>query len=249
MGDGPGLRTSCSTLSYRIMNFAMTFAKSRSKAFSSSASVVGIPFPSILAQASSPDKVRDTGTRALQRKPKTVRTSSWAVQESRLPRVVCDGMLGDVAQWLRLFGLDADYAGSQALDEYVLAEARRQQRALITRDRDLAAKARQVGHPVIEVPPLSLDESVAFVLKGLGGPPVPQAWLTRCSVCNGRLMLIGRREVEAMVPSRVAQHHPEFRQCLGCARIYWEGTHVEGIRSRLHRIGARVLQGPGGIDL
>ena len=54
------------------------------------------------------------------------------------PRFIADAMLGKLARWLRLLGYDTLY--SQESDSIIAQHARSQERILLTRARELAAR-------------------------------------------------------------------------------------------------------------
>jgi len=57
--------------------------------------------------------------------------------------------------------------------------------------------------------------------------------LTRCIVCNTRLRKATAAQVEERVPEYVRSTQPVFRSCPGCDRVYWAGTHRQGILAAL----------------
>jgi uncharacterized protein with PIN domain len=65
----------------------------------------------------------------------------------------------------------------------------------------------------------------------LGPPPDPA--LSRCAVCNTTLERVSREDVASRVPPYVVRTQTDFRRCPGCGRVYWPGTHVDGMRERM----------------
>ena len=61
------------------------------------------------------------------------------MDEEQSPRFVVDGMLGSLARWLRLLGYDADYDNRRD-DAELVRLARAENRVLLTRDQELAAR-------------------------------------------------------------------------------------------------------------
>jgi uncharacterized protein with PIN domain len=37
-------------------------------------------------------------------------------------------------------------------------------------------------------------------------------------------------------------YYHDFRQCTGCARIYWPGTHIDKLAARLARVTGECLR-------
>lgn len=148
------------------------------------------------------------------------------------PRLLADCMLGRLAKWLRLLGYDTAYDNG-ASDPELARRARAEGRVLITRDRELANRR---GLKTLLIQSEVLEEQMQEVQDALGSPPSPA--LSRCSVCNVALESLSPEEVAERVPSYVLRTQVEFRRCPGCGRIYWPGSHLEGMREQLERFNS-----------
>jgi uncharacterized protein with PIN domain len=146
-------------------------------------------------------------------------------------RFVVDGMLGSLARWLRILGYDTDYV-NQRDDAELLRVARAEDRVLLTRDRELAAR-RRVTSLLIESQ--LLDDQLAQVTAAFPLPPGPRPG--RCSVCNTVLVEVTPDEIAHRVPRYVLERHAHFHRCPGCDRVYWRGSHWRNMQSRLRRSG------------
>ncbi|MGC9170349.1 MAG: Mut7-C RNAse domain-containing protein [Thermoproteus sp.] len=130
--------------------------------------------------------------------------------------VAVDAMLGWLARWLRILGVDARY-GEQSDEE--LAET---PCLLVTRDRELFRRRR--GPAVL----LITDDHVVWIsalMRTLGVKPFEK---TRCPKCNAELEEIPCAEAE-----RRAGHPIRSDRCWACPNcgsVYWEGSHWRGIR-------------------
>jgi len=142
------------------------------------------------------------------------------------PRFIADAMLGKLARWLRLLGYDTLY--SQESDSIIAQHARSEDRILLTRDRELAARR---GLRVILLTPTDFEMQVAQIHAAVGIPPLTP----RCMVCNGPLSPIALEMAHPHIPPHIAATHRDFQQCQQCGKIYWRGTHWDGIRSRIAR--------------
>jgi uncharacterized protein with PIN domain len=139
-------------------------------------------------------------------------------------------MLGGLARWLRI--LDLDVAYDPSLDDPELVEvAFAEDRVILTRDRRLTERRRARKHLLIRSD--VVDEQVRQVLQDLGVTPDLDRLLRRCPVCNTPLQPLAAEDARAHVPPWVARTHTEFRECPGCGRIYWRGTHVARMQKRL----------------
>lgn len=145
-------------------------------------------------------------------------------------RFLADEMLGTLARWLRMMGYDTEYA-RDLLDSEVLELARAEGRIVLTRDRQLAERARDHG---LLIESDTLEEQLEQVISTFGLRS--DRPMTRCTVCNGELRTVGREEVRGSVPERVLSLRTEFYLCPDCGQIYWKGTHWEDIERRLERL-------------
>lgn len=144
----------------------------------------------------------------------------------------CDAMLGALARWLRFAGFDAFYA-TDVDDRRLAALARSEGRWLLTCDRDLAARA---GPRSLLLHRGSLAAQVAEVRRRLPLAPERARFFTRCPACNGLLAEADRVRVAARVPPFVATTASRFRECPGCGRVFWPGTHAPRIARRLEEL-------------
>ncbi|MEF8886834.1 MAG: DUF5615 family PIN-like protein, partial [Haloarculaceae archaeon] len=124
-------------------------------------------------------------------------------------RLLTDAMLGTLTTYLRFAGHDTAYALEEGVeaDDAVLGLAERENRRLVTRDRDLAARAPD--------PYLLTERDVADQLAELASQdldlPVP-AEPVRCGSCNGQLERVPAGEpTPAYAPEPAAGTDGEFR--------------------------------------
>ncbi len=149
------------------------------------------------------------------------------------PRFAVDKMLGRLATWLRLLGLDTAY-GPHLSGRALLHLARREQRVVLTRDTRLARSARNV--PLLFVSADCFRDQLKQVLAAFGIDPL-RNFLTRCSRCNQPLHDLPRDRAAPFVPAYVRDTAERFAQCPRCHRIYWPGTHAERMRRELAALG------------
>jgi uncharacterized protein len=153
------------------------------------------------------------------------------------PRLLADEMVGSLARYLRMMGCDTTYARGWTDDE-ILRRAVLEDRVVVTRDRQLSARA---------------AKSV-LLTSGRLEDQVRAAWVAfpeltaeirfdRCTVCNGELVPQpaggARREDDGIPWDRVSAGLALYR-CRDCAHVYWEGTHTDGVRRRLQAWAAEV---------
>jgi uncharacterized protein with PIN domain len=138
-------------------------------------------------------------------------------------------MLGTLAKWLRFMGYDTAYPAPLG-DTELLALAEREDRILLTRDKELAGRSAHV----IRVRSDNLEEQVREVASALQLKLVDP--LSRCSLCNAILVPVPLEAVGNYVPEGVRTRHQEFWQCPSCHRVYWQGSHWDKMVERLNRL-------------
>jgi tRNA1Val (adenine37-N6)-methyltransferase len=149
------------------------------------------------------------------------------------PRFICDVMVGKLARYLRLAGADAAYA-REAEDDWLMDQARRSGRVLLTRDRPLLAECSRSGvsafDPGHDDPKRQMElVSRAFARGGtLGDRP-------RCLDCNAPVLPVDRQEASGKVPRYTYLTHERFTACPCCGKLTWEGSHLERFRREVLR--------------
>ncbi|MBN2345565.1 MAG: Mut7-C RNAse domain-containing protein [Candidatus Aminicenantes bacterium] len=147
------------------------------------------------------------------------------------PRFACDVMLGSMAKWLRMLGIDTFY-DNQAADADLKRLCLEEKRILLTKDRALhdsmpVGTSRLVGAVHLRA---QLEEIVrVFRLDRFDLPP-------RCSACNGELETISKEQAKDRVPPYVFLTQERFQRCAQCRKLYWPGTHLKRIAERIVKI-------------
>jgi uncharacterized protein with PIN domain len=147
------------------------------------------------------------------------------------PRFFADAMLGRLARWLRILGYDTSYE-AHVEDASLVRRAIQEERVILTRDRALPEEFRVPALVLVEAerPEEQLRELVTRL-----GLDTERRLFTRCSLCNAGLEPVSRDQISQRVPARVLRDHDHFKRCLGCGRVYWEGSHVDRIRNAIRR--------------
>ena len=135
-------------------------------------------------------------------------------------------MLGTLAKWLRILGYDTLY-DNQIDDDDLIHRCATEGRIALTRDVRLTQR-RSLQHAVL-ISDDRLLVQVQEVLTYLGEQVDPERLLSRCLECNERIQRLSREAVRKRVPAYVFETQSHFRSCPNCRRIYWGGTHREGI--------------------
>jgi len=155
-------------------------------------------------------------------------------------RLLCDSMLGSLARWLRLLGIDTlsvdEELGAGATDPAIADLAARQGAVLLTRDKALAAS---VGPRGLLIGSVVVQEQLAQVVAALRLPTTGA--LSRCSHCNGLLQPAvppPPHEAErAGLPPQVARGAAPLWRCQRCGHRYWHGSHTDAILAAVRSLG------------
>lgn len=147
---------------------------------------------------------------------------------SATPKFVADHMLGSLARWLRMMGYDTVYDKSK--DDPDLAKlARAESRFILTRDKELS---KEPGALLLENEDLDQQLQAVTTRYGLKF----NEGMIRCSTCNGELVDLPKEEAKGNVPDGAFQMNEKFWRCTKCQKIYWKGTHWNGITERLKKL-------------
>jgi uncharacterized protein with PIN domain len=154
---------------------------------------------------------------------------------------IADGHLGKLTRNLRLLGFDVAY-DQQANDRQLLDIMKRENRALLTRDRRLlmhaivlhgyCPRSQNADEQTIEViRRFDLFESIAS--------------LTRCLRCNEKLREVPKADVIEKLEPLTKIYYEQFRRCIGCGQVYWAGSHTEKLQKRIEIIQSRLAETKG----
>lgn len=146
-------------------------------------------------------------------------------------KFLCDQMLGTLAKWLRICGFDTYYAKRHMKDRELMGIAKKENRVIVTRDKELVYNARREQIKLIKIDTYVLDEQIK---KIIGKTKInKKSVLSRCLICNTILGKIPKKEVVDKVPSKVFENHQEFLFCPKCKKIYWKGTHYQKMLEKI----------------
>ncbi len=154
-------------------------------------------------------------------------------------KFVADGMLGKLARWLRLLGYDVTYS-STAEDAELLLVAKKENRALLTRDLELYKQAIGKGIDAFYLTGLTIEEKLAELARRYGISLEVDMTKSRCTKCNTKVKPTEKETVIGKIERNTLLHYEEFWTCPKCGQIYWQGAHWTKIEKALSK--ARSLQ-------
>ena len=151
-----------------------------------------------------------------------------------------DAMLGNIARKLRFFGYDSKYF-ADIEDRQIIIEAKKENRIIISRDKDLVKKSEKLGLSCIFI--TKEDETDQF-LEIIAQTKIKFSHISgdfaRCSKCNGNTVRIEKSSIKENVSPKTYQTNEIFWKCSNCNKIYWEGTHVKKLQDFVNRINERL---------
>lgn len=147
-------------------------------------------------------------------------------------KLLCDEMLQALGRWLRTAGYDTWIADGGTADDVLLRIAEDERRILLTSDRALAAAASTRLH-ALALPSDQLDVAAGVLRDRLGIDWLHRPF-SRCLRCNAGLRPAAPDQI-ARLPVTTREGVGPFTACPSCGRIYWPGSHVRRMRTRLER--------------
>lgn len=151
-------------------------------------------------------------------------------------RFIADAHLGQLAKYLRMLGFDVLYRNSYS-DNDLVRIAYDDARIVLSRDRDLLIRKEVVRGCYLYS--TVCDEQVREVLARYKLISAVRAF-SRCLACNGLLHAIDTAAAADRVPFDSSRHYDRFFECDACRRVYWEGSHVAHMRSRIVHVLQRM---------
>jgi uncharacterized protein with PIN domain len=147
-------------------------------------------------------------------------------------RFIADSMLGKLAKWLRLAGLDVTYK-NDIEDRVLIDQALSEDRIILTRDRNI--KKRKIVKKCLLLHSDHLEEQIRQFFETYRIRSTEGAFC-RCIRCNILLADVDKRALKGKVPAYVFETNDKFKQCDSCKRIYWAGTHRENAEGFLRKV-------------
>lgn len=140
-------------------------------------------------------------------------------------KFILDAHLGRLSKYLRMCGFDSIYY-NQIADKDVINISLREHRIILTKDRGLLKNKKVThGYWVREERPMKqLLEVINYLdlRKKIH-------FLTRCLLCNAKVIRVPKAEVSAKLPEKTIQYYDEFFLCPECGKVYWKGSHYQNM--------------------
>jgi uncharacterized protein with PIN domain len=148
-----------------------------------------------------------------------------------MDKALCDQMLGSLAKWLRILGIDTYFAQNTIEDDELLKIALDENRILITRDKELIIRAERYKISTIPIQSTDLGIQISAILSHI--PLDNKRFFTRCTICNTLVRKIDKSSVKPYIPKKVYANKDIFWYCPSCNKYYWQGSHYKKILSTI----------------
>lgn len=133
---------------------------------------------------------------------------------------ICDVMLGKLAKYLRIFGLDTIYIRNNTmLEDY---KEQGDLSCLLTKRKKITGYKKCIFIKS-NTAKRQLEEIRYLISPFINSEKV----LTRCIMCNVELIKVEKTDIEQYIPEFVFHHYEAFKVCPSCKKIYWKGSHAE----------------------
>ncbi|RKZ15786.1 hypothetical protein DRQ50_07030 [bacterium] len=155
-------------------------------------------------------------------------------------RFLCDGHLGKLARLLRTLGVDTTWNDAWTEPE-IARRSLNEGRIVLSGNRALLKRAALTRAMLIADDDPDLQTAAVVRRFDLFDHLEP---FGRCPLCNGEVEMVAKSDVAERIPPRTAAWRDTYYVCAGCDQLYWEGTHVLALRSRIDRILAAARKDP-----
>ena len=151
-------------------------------------------------------------------------------------RFFVDAMLGNIAKKLRLLGYDSRYF-SDIDDKDLISEAEKENRIIISKDKELVKRAQKIGIKSILVTKnkeidqfCEISDHVNLKNSKIDGDNA------RCPKCNSLTVLVDKILIKEKIPHKVYEMNKKFWLCNTCGQVYWEGTHIKDLQKFVRKL-------------
>jgi uncharacterized protein with PIN domain len=133
---------------------------------------------------------------------------------------ICDVMLGKLAKYLRILGLNTIYIRNNTmLEDY---KEQGDLLCLLTKRKKITGYKKCIFIKS-DTAKRQLEEIRYLISPFINSEKV----LTRCIMCNVELIKTEKADIEQCIPEFVFHHYEAFKVCPSCKKIYWKGSHAE----------------------
>ena len=148
-------------------------------------------------------------------------------------KFVVDPSLKPLAKRLRMLGFDTLYNGGSSLSE-IIQTSILDKRILLTLKSVLSTGKLTVFRLDGDDPEIQLRQLVEAY------PIQEQAvFFSRCLICNAELAAVADC-ADLSLPESVRERKLPVFRCPECDRLYWQGSHIERMKTQLEKCGIKL---------
>jgi hypothetical protein len=153
--------------------------------------------------------------------------------EEHTLKFLVDHMLGKLAKYLRMLGIDTVYYTQTDLST-LIEKAYQEKRIILSRN----TKLKHIGgfSDFFFINDYQPDKQLSEVLKHFKIHISHAQLFTRCLRCNQKLIVVNNEDVKGKVPHYILGIHKEFSLCPQCKKVYWEGTHLKKMKEIIWKV-------------
>ncbi|MCX5807849.1 MAG: Mut7-C RNAse domain-containing protein [Proteobacteria bacterium] len=145
-------------------------------------------------------------------------------------KFVCDAMLGKLARYLRMLGIDAPYIHN--IEHLKSCKNEPEKPIFLTR--------RLIGSVPYDICFSIKSEHVEEQLREIRDLIKPfiheDMLMSRCIRCNMPLDDVKKIEIEQFVPEHIFHNYDKFKACPSCKKVYWKGSHTEHMMGWIEKL-------------
>lgn len=156
-------------------------------------------------------------------------------------KFVADAMLGRLTRLLRMLGQDVIYS-VQLNDSMLLDFAKRDGRALLTKDFELYKRSIRRGLDVFYVEGKSVSDKLAGVAKRYDLTLDIDMSKSHCTLCNSTIKATPKEQLQGKLKENTYTYYENFWKCSSCSQIYWQGAHWKQIQNTLLKAQKKKLE-------
>jgi uncharacterized protein with PIN domain len=140
---------------------------------------------------------------------------------------ICNGMLGKLCKFLRIYGIDTQYSNKGMV---LLLKARKENRIILTKNTKLRNREGvffiHSSDPIDQISEVTTHYDLARYFKPL----------SRCLECNSELIPVSKEKIKDIVPYYTYKNFDDFAQCPECHKVYWQGSHYKNMIKKIKKI-------------
>lgn len=154
----------------------------------------------------------------------------------RNPKFILDVHLGKLARLMRMCGFDTIYENDLE-DEDIVRRSVKESRTILTRDIGILKRNRvEHGYWIRNTDP---EKQILEVMNRFHLSRHLKEF-SRCISCNYNLEAVEKDNYKEQIPEKAFKYYDKFYKCTGCSKIYWKGSHYDGMIKLIKKIKTKV---------